>query len=95
MLPTVQALISIVGSDKALKDPEVRVVEKIGANLHSNTDGTDGGNVQVIAPELKNNRSRIVIDYPPVATVYQVAFQTLDVPLQPNGDDVQAANIVQ
>ena len=81
-LPTESAKFSIVGKARLLKKPKVRIIEIKGRFAEVAGDG-HGENWVVSIPEATNNRSDIQLDHPTVGTTYQVEFEAMDVPLDP------------
>ena len=81
-LPTESAKFSIVGKARLLKKPKVRIIEIKGRFAEVAGD-SHAENWVISIPETTNQRSDILLDHPTVGTVYQVEFEAMDVPLDP------------
>ncbi len=77
-LPTIEAKVSIQNGSQLLKRPSVRIVEEVDGRFTPVFDHSDEGAWKIL---YKNNQAEILFDYPTVATVYQIEFQSMDVAL--------------
>jgi hypothetical protein len=77
-LPTIEARVSIQGRNQLLRKPGVRVVEEIAGRFTTAHDNNKEGVWKIL---YNKNQAEILFDYPTVATVYQIEFQSMDVAL--------------
>ena len=77
-LPTIEAKVSIQSWSHLLRTPNVRIVEEVDGGFTTVFDNSKEGDWKILYNE---NQAEILFDYPTVATVYQIEFQSMDVAL--------------
>ncbi len=77
-LPTIKAKVSIESRKKLLMKPNVRIVDDVDDRL---TTAHDNGKEGIWEISYDKNHAEIQLDYPTVATVYQIEFQSMNVAL--------------
>jgi hypothetical protein len=88
-LPTIEAKVSIAGGSQLLRKPSVRIVEEVDDRLITAFDNSKEGGWEIL---YKNNHAEILFDYPTVATVYQIEFQSMAVALS---KQTESASLVE
>ena len=77
-LPTIEVKVSIEGRNQLLRKPGVRIVEEVDGRLSTALDNSKEGGWEIL---YNKNQAEILFEYPTVATVYQIEFQSMNVAL--------------
>jgi hypothetical protein len=89
-LPTIEAKVSIQSGSRLLKRPSVRVVEEVDGGFTTVFDDSQDGAWEM---SYKNNQAEILLNYPTVATVYQIEFESMDVALDAKPESISLVEI--
>ncbi len=84
-LPTIEARVSIQSGSHLLRRPGVCIAKGIDGGITTALDNSKEGGWEIL---YNKNQAEILFDYPTVATVYQIEFQSMDVALDSKPESI-------
>jgi hypothetical protein len=84
-LPTTKARVSIQSGSHLLRRPGVSIVKGKDGGITTALDNSQEGGWEIV---YNKNQAEILFDYPTVATIYQIEFQSMDVALDTKPENI-------